>query len=316
MDGSPDLVRAIDAFLAYPRRLADVSGRAQGASTGPWTVHISGRIGSFLLENQADDSCDLTVDYPVLRRGTYRVRDEVEDELGHSWPAITTAQEWIDTGVPSLAQALAALDNLAVDKPAADVTASDRTDVPGWATESSGAAALAGGGEIAFSAVAKALRDVGESQGSYVTTVAALNDQVSEEHFDRATELRRALPDRPDAVEDANTQLSMIRSLLATTQTVLTACAYSLVLETATAATAAETLACAARATARDLTWLTAVAEQGSDPTALYQRFGLAETASIWRSVADHVQATRDERGIRSPLRPASLRARANARRY
>jgi hypothetical protein len=296
-DRSDGLESAIDTFLTFPRRLAEISARAQDASTGPWTVHVSTRVGSFLLRDQRDHSFEVTMDYPELRQATYRIRDQVEDDLGETWPAITAAQDWLDEGAPSLSQAL---------------TATRRTDRSGMRDSLYAVGQMAQEGERILASAACALAAAASAQRSHVGDVAALHNRVTEEHLARAAQLRLAVAQQPGGHQDFETQLVLIRSLAATTQSVLTACVHTLVAEIAAASAAVARLSGAARELGRDLDWMRISAEQGW----YREASDFTETISTWRSATDHMLAIRSQKLLRSPLRPASLRARANARRY
>ena len=59
----------LERFVAYPSALAAISARAQGVGMGHWTISVTTRVGSFLIDT-ASHQFEIPIDYPETRHLT------------------------------------------------------------------------------------------------------------------------------------------------------------------------------------------------------------------------------------------------------
>ena len=283
---------SLDRFLAYPRTLADISARAQGVGMGHWKITVNTRVGSFLLD-ATKHQFEVPVDYPEARQAIYAIRDAIEDDFEAVWPAITAVQAWIDDRLASLGPAVAAA--------GADGTFDD-------------ALAQATIARDVVAAAVTALSKAAAKQPVHVESVRALHSTITDESIRRCSELHVALTDQPGGREDALAQFSVLQSILATSQATLTEAAHDLVRETTAVLGELEAVCRDAEQLIRDLERCRQLVEGGVDHELVRSTLDLETTSAPWIALAAST-ATTSAGLLRTPLRPASLRARATARR-
>jgi hypothetical protein len=282
----------LDRFLAYPSTLAAISERAQGVGMGRWTITVNTRVGSFLLESPSH-RFDVPVDYPDARRAIYAIRDAIEDDFEAAWPAISAMQAWIDNRLQSFAATLAAA-GAGADFDVALTAAIAARDV--------------------CASAAQALATAAANQPKHVDAVRALHDTITDESMRRCAELHAALADQPAGRDDALAQFSVLQSILATSQAKLTEAVHDLVHETTAVLGELEALVRAAEQLVTDLERCRSLVDGGVDRDVVVSSFDLSSMAKPWAALAASTADAPDDR-LLTPLRPASLRARATRRR-
>ena len=201
----------LDRFVAYPGSLASISARAQGVGMGHWTITVTTRVGSFLIDTSSHHF-EIPIDYPDTRQAIYTIRDAIEDDFEGAWPAMTAVQAWIGDGLQSLAPTVVAAGSCG------DLDAA--------------VAAAAAARDLCASAV-EALTKVAASQSDHVEAVRALRATISDESLRRSAELQLALGAEPAGRDDALAQFSVFQSILAASLATLTEAVHDLVNETA-----------------------------------------------------------------------------------
>jgi hypothetical protein len=282
----------LERFVAYPGALAAISARAQGVGMGHWTIRVTTRVGSFLLDTSSHQF-EVPIDYPETRTAIYAIRDAIEDEFEAAWPAIAAVQAWIGEGLPSLAPTVLAMGS-GGDIDAAIVAAGAARDVCGAAVD--------------------VLTTVAASQSGHVESVRALQATIADESMRRSAELQLALAAEPAGHEDALAQFSVLQSILAASLATLTEAVHDLVHETAAVLGELSAVALAAGQLAADLQRSRSLLDSGVDPAVVRSTFDVDALAQPWAALATSA-ATSSDGVLLTPLRPASLRARATRRR-
>jgi hypothetical protein len=287
------MMATLDRFIAYPRSLASISARAQGVGMGHWTIAVTTRVGSFLIDTSSHQF-EIPIDYPVTRQAIYTIRDAIEDDFEGAWPAMTAVQGWIGDGLQSLAPAVVAADS-GGDFDAAVVAAAAARD-------------------LCTSAV-DALTKAAARQSDHVEAVRALQATMSEESIRRSAELQVALAAEPAGRDDALAQFSVFQSILAASLATLTEAVHDLVHETAAVLGELGAVAGAAAQLAGDLERSRSLLASGVDRAVVRSTFDLDAMAASWADLASSTAAAASEGVLVTPLRPASLRERATRRR-
>jgi len=282
----------LERFVAYPSALAAISARAQGVGMGHWTISVTTRVGSFLIDT-ASHQFEIPIDYPETRTAIYAIRDSIEDDFEGAWPAITAVQEWIGEGLPSLAPSLSAAGS-------------------GGDIEAAIAAATAAR-DVCASAV-DVLTKVASSQADHVEAVRALHPTVTDESMRRAADVQEALAAEPAGHDDALAQFSLFQSILAGSLATLTEAIHDLVHETTALVGELSAIARAAGQLVGDLERSRSLLDSGVDHAVVRSTFDVDAMAHPWAALAASA-ATAFDGVLLTPLRPASLRARATQRR-
>lgn len=297
------LKQALDEFVAYPQKLQDLSAHAQGVTVGRWVITVNCRHGSYLLDEPQEVSFAMDLDFPKVRQAIYRIRDDIEDEFEESWAGIDGVQQWIETGLPRLVEDLGRALPATDREPAALKQALAKLETD-----------LSSGTEVLETGLT-ALRGLFQRQPRHETSVQEMNVPIAAEVQERLEELTEKLAEQPCGHDDARQQFSHFQTELTESTRALMAATSQLVRNTGVVAHAVESLWMAVGELHADVERLIALVEDADAAAVpgIVAAMKLGETAEAWNSLNAHAQALLAPNPLRSPLRPALLRKRADA---